>query len=159
MTAEEIKEIVKCGETSTIQFKLLFKKVEDIANELIAYSNSYGGRIFIGINDKTGEIVGLSYKQNHTTWHFQLFSLGVVLSKFISVRSCRMIFVLILRFIYFLCVWVLTWIKVCALRCMQCPRMPKEGNGCPGTGVRDTWELPLSVRNWTHVLWKSSWCS
>ena len=64
MTAEEIKEIVKCGETSTIQFKLLFKKAEDIANELIAFSNSDGGRIFIGINDKTGEIVGLSYKQH-----------------------------------------------------------------------------------------------
>ncbi len=63
MTAEDIKEVVKCGETSTVQFKLLFNKAEDIANELIAFSNSNGGRIFIGINDKTGEIAGLSYKQ------------------------------------------------------------------------------------------------
>lgn len=63
MTAEEIKDIVRCGETSTVQFKLLFNKAEDIANELIAFSNSNGGRIFIGINDKTGEIAGLSYNQ------------------------------------------------------------------------------------------------
>lgn len=63
MTAEEIKKIVKCGETSTVQFKLLFNKAEDIANELIAFSNSNGGNIFIGINDKTGENVGLTYKQ------------------------------------------------------------------------------------------------
>ncbi|MDE6554001.1 MAG: putative DNA binding domain-containing protein [Muribaculaceae bacterium] len=63
MTAEDIKEIVKCGENSTVQFKLLFNKAEDIANELIAFSNSNGGQIFIGINDKTGEIEGLTYKQ------------------------------------------------------------------------------------------------
>ena len=63
MTAEEIKDIVRCGETSTVQFKLIFNKVEDVANELIAFSNSNGGRIFIGINDKNGNIEGLSYKQ------------------------------------------------------------------------------------------------
>lgn len=63
MTAEDIKEIVRCGETSTVQFKLIFNKAEDIANELIAFSNSNGGRIFVGINDKTGDIIGLSYKQ------------------------------------------------------------------------------------------------
>lgn len=96
-------------------------------------------------------MLNISYKQNHTTWHFQFLSLGVVLSKFILVRSCRMIFVLILRFYWFLCVWMLTWMDVCTLWCMQSPRMPKEDNGCPGTGVTDTWEFPLSARNWTQV--------
>lgn len=55
MTADEVKDIVRCGETSTVQFKLLFKTAEDVANELVAFSNSHGGRIFVGINDKTGD--------------------------------------------------------------------------------------------------------
>lgn len=63
MTADEIKIIVRCGETSTRQFKLLFKTAEDIANELVAFANSQGGSIFIGIDDKTGEIKGLNFQQ------------------------------------------------------------------------------------------------
>lgn len=63
MTAEKIKEIVRCGETSTVQFKKLFKTAEDVANELAAFSNSNGGQIFIGVDDKTGEILGLDYDQ------------------------------------------------------------------------------------------------
>ncbi len=52
-----------CGETSTKQFKLHFRTAEDIANELIAFANSQGGSIFIGIDDKTGEIRGLDFRQ------------------------------------------------------------------------------------------------
>lgn len=52
-------------------------------------------------------VLNISYKQNHTTWHFQFLSLGVVLSEFISVRTCRIIFVLILRFyLFFVCMSV-----------------------------------------------------
>ncbi|MDE6795038.1 MAG: putative DNA binding domain-containing protein, partial [Muribaculaceae bacterium] len=46
-----------------MQFKRLFKTAEDIANELVAFSNSRGGSIFVGIDDKTGEIVGLDFSQ------------------------------------------------------------------------------------------------
>lgn len=63
MTADEIKNIVRCGETSTRQFKETFKVAEDIANEFVAFSNSEGGSIFIGIDDKTGEIKGLDFIQ------------------------------------------------------------------------------------------------
>ncbi len=66
MTAEEIKEIVACGETSTKQFKELFRVAEDIANEFVAFSNSEGGSIFIGVDDKTGEIKGLDFAQLRT---------------------------------------------------------------------------------------------
>lgn len=63
MTAEDIKNIVRCGETSTVQFKRTFKTAEDIANELAAFSNSKGGRIIIGVDDKTGSVVGLDFKE------------------------------------------------------------------------------------------------
>lgn len=35
MKADEIKDIIRCGETSTVQFKLMFKTAEDIANEIV----------------------------------------------------------------------------------------------------------------------------
>ncbi len=63
MTPDKIKELIKCGETSTVQFKRLFKTAEDIANELVAFSNSKGGNILIGIDDKTGDIEGLDFAQ------------------------------------------------------------------------------------------------
>ena len=72
MTADEIKNIIRCGETSTKQFKETFKVAEDIANEFVAFSNSEGGSIFIGIDDKTGEIKGLDF--------IQLRSIGQLIS-------------------------------------------------------------------------------
>lgn len=66
MNADEIKDIIRCGETPTVQFKQLFKTAEDVANEFVAFSNSRGRRIFIGIDDKTGEIKGLDYQQLNT---------------------------------------------------------------------------------------------
>lgn len=63
MTADEIKNIVRCGETSTKQFKETFKFAEDVANEFVAFSNSEGGSIFIGIDDKNGRIKGLDFDQ------------------------------------------------------------------------------------------------
>lgn len=63
MTAAELKEIIEGGETSRVQFKRTFRVAEDAANEMIAFSNSKGGMLLIGIDDKTGEIVGLSYQE------------------------------------------------------------------------------------------------
>lgn len=61
MTPQELKELIKKGETSRVQFKRTFRAAEDIANELTAFSNSHGGLLIIGVEDKTGEIIGLSY--------------------------------------------------------------------------------------------------
>ena len=63
MTAEELKEIIKKGETTTVQFKSSFKAAEDIANEFVAFSNSRGGILIIGVEDKKGVITGLTYEE------------------------------------------------------------------------------------------------
>ena len=63
MTANELTEIVACGETSTVQFKELLDNKDSIAAEMVAMANSDGGRILFGIKDKTGEVCGLDYKQ------------------------------------------------------------------------------------------------
>jgi ATP-dependent DNA helicase RecG len=56
---QEVLEICKNGEDSTIEFKEKYTK--ELISELIAFANTKGGFVFIGINDD-GEIVGI--KQN-----------------------------------------------------------------------------------------------
>lgn len=57
---------IKCGETSTLQFKQTFAGQKALASELIAFANSKGGTLLVGIEDKTGEIVGLTYDEIQT---------------------------------------------------------------------------------------------
>lgn len=54
MKASEILEIIQQGESSKVQFKEKLPHTDSLAHELIAFSNSKGGIILIGINDKTG---------------------------------------------------------------------------------------------------------
>lgn len=63
MTADELREIIACGETSTVQFKLKFSTAKQIAEEMVAFANSKGGMIVFGVEDKTGQIIGLSYSE------------------------------------------------------------------------------------------------
>ena len=63
MKTEELKEIIAKGETSTVQFKRTFRVAEDAANEMIAFANSKGGLLIIGIDDKTGNVIGLTYDE------------------------------------------------------------------------------------------------
>lgn len=59
----ELNKIISQGETSRVQFKLLLDNKESVAAEMIAMSNSRGGIIIFGVEDKTGVIQGLDYKQ------------------------------------------------------------------------------------------------
>ena len=56
-------QIIKRGESSKVQFKERLPHPDSFANELIAFSNSQGGIIIIGVNDKTGELNGLSFSE------------------------------------------------------------------------------------------------
>jgi len=61
----DLLDIIKCGETSTVQFKEKLTSTDSFAAELIAMSNSLGGDILLGIQDKTGEVKGLSTEEIH----------------------------------------------------------------------------------------------
>ena len=63
MTKEELVEIITCGETSTVQFKQQMTTSKQIAEEMVAFANCKGGIILFGIEDKTGQIIGLSYSE------------------------------------------------------------------------------------------------
>jgi len=59
MEAIEIIELIGRGEDSRTQFKQTITSPESVAGDLVAFSNSKGGRIVIGVNDR-GAVVGLS---------------------------------------------------------------------------------------------------
>lgn len=63
MEALELLEVIQLGESSKVQFKERLPHTESLAHELIAFSNSQGGIIIVGVNDKTGALNGLSFEE------------------------------------------------------------------------------------------------
>ena len=61
MNEQELLQIIGGGESSTIQFKERLPHPDSLAHEIIAFSNSRGGKIIFGVNDKTGDLHGLSF--------------------------------------------------------------------------------------------------
>ena len=52
---DDILKQIKVSEVSGVQFKERILDKYDIACELVAFSNSHGGKLVVGIKDKTGE--------------------------------------------------------------------------------------------------------
>ena len=63
----DILKKIKAGEVSGVQFKERILDKYDIACELVAFSNSHGGKLVVGIKDKTGEPNALSYSEVQET--------------------------------------------------------------------------------------------
>ena len=64
---DDILKQIKAGEVSGMQFKERILDKYDIACELVAFSNSHGGKLVVGIKDKTGETNALSYSEVQET--------------------------------------------------------------------------------------------
>lgn len=62
MNAVELLDIISAGETSKVQFKRELDNQDKVAAELIAFSNSKGGILLFGVEDKTGNLIGLDYE-------------------------------------------------------------------------------------------------
>ncbi len=58
MTVKEVKKIIEEGESFHTEFKRKFSTHEKIAKEIIAFANSNGGRLFLGVDDDAS-IVGV----------------------------------------------------------------------------------------------------
>lgn len=58
MTIDEIKKIIQNGENSYIEFKEESIKAKELAEEIVAFSNSEGGIIVVGVDDE-GNIKGV----------------------------------------------------------------------------------------------------
>ena len=73
MDALELLDLIQKGESSTVQFKVRIDKKDkkksayDLGTEMVAFANTKGGVLIVGIVDETGEIDGLSYKELKVT--------------------------------------------------------------------------------------------
>ena len=67
MDVDKLKTLISLGENSQIQFKEKADSAYKIGCEMVAFSNSQGGIIIIGINDKNGDITGLTFSEVQQT--------------------------------------------------------------------------------------------
>mgnify|MGYP003647059615 CR=1 FL=1 len=67
MDALELLDLIQMGESSEVQFKLRVNNANSIGAEMVAFSNTKGGLLIIGVEDKTGEINGLSFEELQST--------------------------------------------------------------------------------------------
>lgn len=65
METAELIEIISRGEDSRHQFKENVHNQDSLAEELVAFSNSGGGIIVIGVSNKTNEVIGLTPNDVH----------------------------------------------------------------------------------------------
>src|SRR5680860_125731 len=63
MDALELLDLIQKGESSVVQFKVRINDAYKIGTEMVAFSNTKGGLIIIGVDDKTGDINGLSFEE------------------------------------------------------------------------------------------------
>jgi ATP-dependent DNA helicase RecG len=77
MNNSEILEIISGGENSAVEFKEADLKAENLSNEITALANTYGGLIFIGVND-SGETTGLNPNFNYEEWSMNIARNNIV---------------------------------------------------------------------------------
>jgi len=67
MDALELLDLIQMGESSKVQFKVRVNNANSIGAEMVAFSNTKGGMLIIGVDDKTGDINGLSFEELQST--------------------------------------------------------------------------------------------
>ena len=73
MDALELLDLIQKGESSTVQFKVRIDKKDkkksayDLGTEMVAFANTKGGLLVVGVEDATGAINGLSYEELQAT--------------------------------------------------------------------------------------------
>ncbi|MGE3799709.1 MAG: RNA-binding domain-containing protein [Candidatus Kapaibacterium sp.] len=63
LSVRKLREIIELGENDTVEFKRRFSDFEKIAKEMIAFANTRGGIILIGVDDD-GSIVGVDSEKH-----------------------------------------------------------------------------------------------
>lgn len=68
ITWEEIVRLVEHGESQSVEFEKAITGPDDITRELVAFSNSDGGRVIFGIDDKNRHFLGINADGNLKDW-------------------------------------------------------------------------------------------
>jgi len=67
MSLKDLKNLIATGESSFLEFKHKVASPEKIAKEMVAFANTNGGRILIGIGDN-GDIIGIDSYYEEEFW-------------------------------------------------------------------------------------------
>jgi len=59
LSEQELKMLIKGGETNTVELKLAAPRAVDLAERLCGMANARGGIVIIGIEDSTHKVVGV----------------------------------------------------------------------------------------------------
>ncbi|MGD9157440.1 MAG: ATP-binding protein [Desulfobacteraceae bacterium] len=67
MKKSELNKIIKKGEDSRLQFKVDVRNADTLAAEMVAFSNSEGGLILVGVSDSEPDLIKLLQNMNLAT--------------------------------------------------------------------------------------------
>lgn len=68
MTWDDIVPLLDQGEGQAVEFEKNIPSEDDIARELVAFSNADGGKIILGIDDKNKHLVGIPPRDDYEDW-------------------------------------------------------------------------------------------
>lgn len=75
MELQEAKRLIQDGESTTVEFKRKIRHPEKVIKELVAFANTKGGYLFIGVSDD-GTINGVRYPED------EIFALNKAIDQF-----------------------------------------------------------------------------
>ena len=67
LSEKELSRLIKQGENESVEFKSSRVRPESLSREIVAFANTNGGTLIIGIEDD-GFIAGVSLKKNFEEW-------------------------------------------------------------------------------------------
>ena len=68
MTWEDIISLLEQGEGQSVEFEKSIPSEDDIARELVAFSNADGGKVIFGIDDKSKHLIGVEFDNDFESW-------------------------------------------------------------------------------------------
>lgn len=75
MELREAKKLIRSGESQQVEFKRKIKYPEKVIKELVAFANTDGGWLFVGVSDD-GELPGVKYPDD------EIFALNQAIEKY-----------------------------------------------------------------------------
>jgi predicted HTH transcriptional regulator len=68
MNWEEIITLLEQGEGQSVEFEKQIPSKEDLSRDMVAFANSDGGKIVLGLDDKNKHLVGVEVGEDFKNW-------------------------------------------------------------------------------------------
>ena len=77
MTPQELQTLIQQGENAAVEFKALPLRPEALAREMVAFANSAGGTILLGVADD-GIVLGIDGSEQLEEWVMNIARTAVI---------------------------------------------------------------------------------